>query len=104
MGTPICQLASSGGLRNPKATLDANCLVPKFYDEPKWGRLLPMEDANHVWPSANCTSWPQYQGVSCDARAKRLSRAGLLFMRTSVFSIMTQQYLGRHELVLSLRA
>ena len=67
-GTSMCQLAASGGLRNPGRSVNANCLVPHLADEPKWTRLLAGQDPKMVWPAADCSTWTTEKEVTCKER------------------------------------
>ena len=67
-GTSMCQLAAASGLKNPAATINANCLVPHLAGEPKWTRLQPGQDARMVWPAADCPRWVMEKEVSCQER------------------------------------
>ncbi|GAX82425.1 hypothetical protein CEUSTIGMA_g9853.t1 [Chlamydomonas eustigma] len=83
-GTSMCQLAASSKLYNPGTTVDANCLVPRMYDEPKWTRLRPGQDERRIWPAVSCPNWLSSPQVGCKARAQMLMASGITFLSNEV--------------------
>ncbi|GAX72842.1 hypothetical protein CEUSTIGMA_g297.t1 [Chlamydomonas eustigma] len=83
-GTSMCQLASDSKLYNPGTNVDANCLVPHLYDEPKWTRLQPGQDAQRIWPAVSCPNWPHSPQVDCKARAEILTKEKITFLSNEV--------------------
>ncbi|GAX73271.1 hypothetical protein CEUSTIGMA_g725.t1 [Chlamydomonas eustigma] len=76
-GTSMCQLAKDSGFLNPTEDIDGNCLLPFFYDEPKWSRLEAGLDAKKLWPAADCPAWVMSPDLTCDIRAAEVHRRGV---------------------------